>query len=135
MEQQMSDLPADRVEEAAPFTYSAVDCFGPYVVKSGRKTVKRHAVLFTCLSCRAVHIEVANSLTTDSFINAYRRFVCIRGKVDRLRSDCRTNFIGAERALRFELDAIDDEKVKSQLRKDSCEYIFNAPSASHAGGV
>ena len=135
MEQQMSDLPADRVEEAAPFTYSAVDCFGPYVVKSGRKTVKRYAVLFTCLSCRAVHIEVANSLTTDSFINAYRRFVCIRGKVDRLRSDCGTNFIGAERALRFELDAIDDEKVRSQLRKDSCEYIFNVPSASHAGGV
>ena len=71
MEQQMSDLPADRVKEAAPFTYSAVDCFGPYVVKSGRKTGKRFAVLFTCLSCRAVHIEVANSLTTDSFINAY----------------------------------------------------------------
>ena len=77
MEQQMSNLPSDRVNEAPPFSYSAVDIFGPYLVKLGRKTLKRYAVLFTCLVCRAVHIEVANSLTTDSFINAYRRFVSI----------------------------------------------------------
>ena len=70
MEQQMSNLPSDRVNEAPPFSYSAVDIFGPYLVKLGRKTLKRYAVLFTCLVCRAVHIEVANSLTTDSFINA-----------------------------------------------------------------
>ena len=37
------------------------------------------------MSCRAVHIEVAFSLTTDSFINAYRGFVSIRGKVNVLR--------------------------------------------------
>ena len=33
MEQQMSNLPSNRVNEAPPFSYSAVDIFGPYLVK------------------------------------------------------------------------------------------------------
>ena len=131
----MALLPSDRVEESPPFTFSAVDIFGPYSVKHGRKVHKRYAVLFTCMSCRAVHIEVAFSLTTDSFINAYRRFVSIRGKVNVLRSDCGTNFIGAEREIRHELDGIDNNKVRAHLMKDACEFKFNVPSASHAGGV
>ena len=135
MEQQMTLLPSDRVEESPPFTFSAVDIFGPYSVKNGRKVHKRYAVLFTCMSCRAVHIEVAFSLTTDSFINAYRRFVSIRGKVNVLRSDCGTNFIGAEREIRHELDGIDNNKVRAHLMKDACDFKFNVPSASHAGGV
>ena len=88
----------------------AVDIFGPYSLKNGRKVHKRYAVLFTCMSCRAVHIEVAFSLTTDSFINAYRSLVPIRGKVNVLRSDCGTNFNGAEREIRHELDGIDNNR-------------------------
>ena len=40
-----------------------------------------------------MYIEVAFSLTTDSLINAYRRFASIRGKVNVLRSDCGTNLL------------------------------------------
>ena len=112
-----------------------MDLFGPYSLKNGRKVHKRHAILFTCISCRAVHIEVAFSLTRDSFINAYRRFVSIRGKVNVLRSDCGTNFIGAECEIRHELDGIDNNKVRAHLMKDACEFKFNVPSASHDGGV
>ena len=77
--QQMADLPQDRISESAPFSFSGVDFFGPFHVKEGRKTFKRYGVLFTCLSCRAIHVEVAHSLNTDSFINAFRRFTSIRG--------------------------------------------------------
>lgn len=66
---------------AAPFTYSAVDHFGPFFVKEGRKEVKRYGVIFTCLASRAIHIETANSLETDAFINALRRFQAERGSV------------------------------------------------------
>jgi len=53
--QKMADLPEDRLAETPPFTYSAVDYFGPFIVKEGRKTMKRYGVLFTCLSSRAIH--------------------------------------------------------------------------------
>ncbi len=73
--QRMSDLPQDRLEPAPPFTYAGVDYFGPFYIKEGRSQRKRWGCLFTCLVTRAVHIETANSLSTDSFINAYRRFI------------------------------------------------------------
>ena len=82
--QKMADLPPDRTEMAEPFTYAAVDLFGPFLIKEGRKELKRYGVLFTCLTSRAVHIETANSLSTDSFINALRRMISIRGPVRQL---------------------------------------------------
>ena len=92
--QKMSDLPEDRMSDVPPFTYCAVDFFGPFSIKEGRKEIKRYSVLFTCLAMRAVHIETTVWLTTDSFINALRRFISIRGNIRLLRSDCGTNIVG-----------------------------------------
>ena len=86
-EQKISDLPSDRMQEAPPFTYCAVDYFGPFCIKDKRKEVKRYGSLFTCLASRAVHIEVADSLDTDSFIMALRRFISLRGNIRELRYD------------------------------------------------
>ena len=60
--QKMSDLPEDRLHQTPPFTYCAVDYFGPWMVKEKRKELKRYGVLFTCMASRAVHLEVAHSL-------------------------------------------------------------------------
>ena len=49
--------------------------------------MKRYGVLFTCLSVRAIHLEVAHSLDTDSFFNAMRRFIARRGQPEEVRSD------------------------------------------------
>ena len=47
-QQKLANLPEDRVEPAAPFTYS-IDYFGPLTVKEGRKEVKRYGVIFVCI--------------------------------------------------------------------------------------
>ena len=62
----MADLPKDRFEEAPPFTYCAVDMFGPFTVRVKRSDMKRYGAMFTCLASRAVHIKVTQSLDTDS---------------------------------------------------------------------
>ena len=128
--QKMADLPSDRVSECSPFDYTGVDYFGPFIVKEGRKELKRYGVMFTCLSSRAVHLEIANSLSTDSFINALRRFMSVRGPIRVLRSDQGTNFIGA-------MGQLDHKKIESVLLAKGCDFEFklNPPSSSNFGGV
>ena len=130
--QKMSDLPDDRTEPAAPFSYCAVDLFGPFLVKEGRKELKRYGVLFTCLSSRAVHIETANSLSTDSFINSLRRMIAIRGPIRQLRSDQGTNFVGAKLEFQKEFEKLDQAQVSRFLENKGCDYFpfnMNVPSA------
>ena len=83
-EQQTASLPTDRLNAAPPFTYSAVDMFGPFWIKEGRKEIKRYGALFTCMASRAVHLEYTHTLDTDSFIMALRRFISRRGEVRQL---------------------------------------------------
>ena len=65
--------------------------------------MKRYGCLFTCLAARAVHIEVVYSLDTDGFINAFRRFVRLRGCPTTIFSDNDTNFRAGEKELRESL--------------------------------
>ena len=97
-EQKMADLPVDRVTPGQPpFTSVGIDCFGPLQVRRGRSLVKRYGVIFTCLAMRAVHIEVAHSMETDSFLMALKRFIARRGQVKDIRSKNGTNFTSRER--------------------------------------
>ena len=101
----MVDIPKDQVTpNLSPFTNVGVDYFGPITIRRGRSTVKRYGVLFTCLLCRTVHIEVAHSLDTDSFINAMRRYISRRGQPKEIRSDNGSNFVGFEKELRGAID-------------------------------
>ena len=76
----MAKLPQDRVTPNEPLlTHVGVDFFGPIELKQDRSRVKRYGCLFTCLTIRGIHIEVAHSLNTDSMINALRRFINLRG--------------------------------------------------------
>lgn len=136
--QRMADLPSDRLEPGPPFSSVGVDCFGPWDVvarktRGGQANSKRWAVLFTCLTSRAVHIEVIEEMSTSSFINALRRFVAIRGKVRVFRSDRGSNFVGSMDKLGG--INIENETVRKFLFENDSKWIFNPPHASHMGGV
>ena len=78
----MADLPRERLQERVfPFTNTGVDYFGPFEVKFMRKTMKRWSCLFTCLTTRAVHIEVVPSLETETCLTAITRFIARRGNL------------------------------------------------------
>ncbi|XP_013402959.1 uncharacterized protein LOC106168462 [Lingula anatina] len=134
--QLMADLPKERVTPyEPPFTCVGVDYFGPFNVKRGRSEVKRYGCIFTCLAIRAIHIEVAHSLDTDSFINALERFIARRGAPRMIRSDNGTNFTGARAELRRALLQWNQGKIHNFLLKREIDWKFNPPGASHMGGV
>lgn len=135
-EQKMADLPADRLTPEPPFTHVGLDVFGPWAImtrrtRGGSADSKRWAVIFTCMSTRAVHFELIESMTTDSFINALRRFFAIRGPARLLRSDRGTNFVGACKELGINME---DSTIAAYLQSKGCSWLFNPPHSSHMGG-
>jgi hypothetical protein len=134
--QKMSNLPADRVIPGEPpFSRVGVDYFGPLMVKRARSQEKRYGCLFTCLATRAIHLEVAFSLDTDSFLRALERFTSRRGRPLVIRSDNGTNFVGGQRELKTLLNEWNQAKIESHLLEREIQWIFNPPAASHMGGV
>ncbi|XP_071827004.1 uncharacterized protein [Apostichopus japonicus] len=132
----MAALPSERVSSDKPlFSFVGVDYFGPFEAKRGRSTVKRFGCIFTCLSSRAVHLEVCESLDADSFLNAFRRFVARRGQPVKIFSDNGSNFQAGEKELRNAFKAMNKDDVEAFLHSKGCEWQFNPPTASHFGGA
>ena len=138
--QKMGDLPSDRVTTSPPFTYVGVDLFGPWYIKTRRTRGaflenKRWGVLFTCLVSRAIHIETVEEMSTSSFINAFKRFMAIRGPVKLMRSDRGSNFVGAVKELNLPAFTDEGSDINNFLSSQGCTWLFNPPHASHMGGA
>ena len=132
----MANLLEGRLSVNNPVFYiTGVDYFGPFEIKQGRSYVKRYGCLFSCLSTRAVHIEVAPSLTADAFINTLRRFVSRRGTPHTIHSDNGTNLTGGYKEIRDAIRKLNESKVYAHLCKKNIRWNFNPPQASNMGGV
>ena len=138
--QLMAPLPSMRVrspESLRAFVHTSVDYAGPFLTNQGRGRcrVKRYLCLFTCMSVRAVHLELAYGLDTDSFLNAFYRFAYRRGYPETMTSDNGWNFIGANRELQELVTKLDQQKITKSSVSHGIEWNFNPPTASHFGGV
>ena len=98
VEEKTADLPTDRLSTEPTFAYIRLGMFGPFLIKQHRKKMKRYAIIFTCLSSRAVHLEVVYTMETDSFNQSLKRFLACHGNIC-LRCDNGTNFTGAQSEL------------------------------------
>ena len=123
------------MNDKPPFTAVGVDYFGPFHVKRGRSIVKRYSVIFTCLAFRAVLFVVAQSLDTDSFLLALRRFIARRGQVREIYSDNGTNFTSGERELRDAISDWNQEKIHNSLLQKHIKWSFNPPYGSYFGDI
>ena len=101
----MAELPVERLAYQSPlFTNTGVDYFGPFYVTVRRTTEKRWGVLFTCLTTRAVHVEIVPSMDASSCVMGVERFVSRRGTPAIIWSDNGTNFVGTEKELRENIE-------------------------------
>lgn len=101
---------------APPITYCGWPIFlGSLACLASRFFVKSYGVLFIYMASRAIHIEVADSLETDFFIQAPRRFICRRGPVKKLHRHRGKNFIVAETELNRANEEMNDKMIKADL--------------------
>ena len=70
---------------------------------------------------RAVHLEVAHSLDSNSFLTALHRFMARRGKPQKIFSDNGSNFVAAESELADEIQAINSKKLRDELVLEAIE--------------
>ena len=132
----MADLPECRLAMNSPcFYFTGVDFFGPLQIKQGRAHHKRWGCLFTCMSTRAVHLEVSESLDTSSFLNTLERFINRRGHPKTILSDCGSNFKGADKELKKCLQELKQDAIGEYAARKEIEWKFNPPDAPHMGGA
>lgn len=129
-------LPLDRMEAySRPFTNTGLDFFGPVAVTVGRRQEKRWVALFTCLTTRAVHLEIAADLSTDACLLCIRNLCNIRGVPSIIRCDNGTNFVGARNELTKEDTFFDPQAIQQDLTTHGVEWKFNCPGNPEAGGA
>ncbi|KAL0882586.1 hypothetical protein ABMA27_001036 [Loxostege sticticalis] len=128
----VGNLPAVRLaHHRRPFTFVGLDYFGPVQITVGRRHEKRWVALFTCLTTRAVHLEVVHDLSTDAALMALRRFTARRGSPQQIWSDNGTAFVGAAKFMR----ELYGPAVQEFATNQNIDWIFIPPSAPSMGGA
>ncbi|XP_018368261.1 PREDICTED: uncharacterized protein LOC108764467, partial [Trachymyrmex cornetzi] len=127
-EQLMGDLPMHRVTPSRPFSSTGVDFCGPIYIREGSrknsKRIKTFVAVFVCMVTKAAHLEVVSNLTTDAFLNAFKRFIARRGanrELEELRALCNQE----EHQL----------KIINETAKERIKWHFIPPRAPHFGGL
>ena len=136
--QVMSNIPDFRIMPNPPFSYCTVDFFGPVLVRgevNKRPRGKVWGCVYACLSCRAVHVDIARDYGTDGFLLVHRRFQSIRGCPIIMYSDPGINFVGASAELKKFIDSISAEELKRQGGKVGTQWKFHPPDAPHTNGA
>ena len=126
------DLPTDRVYEGPPFTYTGIDFAGPLYVNSAspENRSKAYCCLFTYASTRAVHLELTESLTVSSFLQAFRR-CSRRGLPAKLLTDNAKTFKSASVDVR---KISRSSEVKQYLANRQVDWQFIMERAPWWGG-
>ena len=82
-------LPAFRVKDAPPFSFTGLDFAGPLFMQSKESSDSTMVwiALYTCCVVRAVHLNLVPDLSTGTFLNSFRRFTARREFPLRVVSD------------------------------------------------
>ena len=139
----MGNLPETRLSFVRPFLKEGVDFCGPFFTKEhrhrNRTKIKTYVSVFVCFSTKAVHLELANDLTTDAFLACLKRFVVRREVSQTINSDNATNFIGmnneSKKIATHITGMIEGGTVQQFLIAKQVTWRFIPPRAPHFGGL
>ncbi|GBN68689.1 hypothetical protein AVEN_10876-1 [Araneus ventricosus] len=128
MSSEPTPLPPDRVTDCAPFEIVGIDLAGTLFLKNEGKV---WIVLFTYGAVyRAIHLELVNSLSSDAFLLALRRFIARRGRPRTIYCDNGTNFRGVSN----DQSKLNWSKILKETRTPKIFWKFIPPTAAWWGG-
>ena len=129
-------FPAERTEEATPFSHTGLDYFGPVYVKSDNQPAKAWVCLFTCLKIRAVHLEYVPDMTTSEFLGAFHHFISHQGCPTWIFSDNATQFKAANAVFQhIWRDYQSDAYVSAYCLENGIKWKFIISLSPWQGGV
>ena len=136
-QQKMADLPSVRVNPEPAFSHTGVDYTGEVQLRkspNGKATEVGYIAVFTCLSTRAVHLEVVETNSTYHFLMAFKRFLNTRGMPVCMYSDNAKQFKRAQLEIQETLEAANQE-LKQQADKYRFDWKYSTELAPHTAGV
>ncbi|GFU45184.1 integrase catalytic domain-containing protein [Trichonephila clavipes] len=115
-------LPDVRVTESPPFSVVGLDFAGLLFIKDN--DAKQYILLITCAVTRSIHLELVGSMTTDTFLLAFRRFVARRGLCSMVISDNARTFKRAELELQQMWKVLNHADVKNFYSAHSIKWNY-----------
>ena len=159
LDQKMAPLPVQRIDSFTPWLGIAVDFFGPLktrhfcaasqhncstlsckhdclkAVCPHQGEEKAYGCLFTCLSTRAVHIELVENQATETFLLAFTRLISRRGKPTYVWSDNSKTFKCANKELIRLYKKINWQTVQDKAAQQGIDWKFRIEEQPSQAGV
>lgn len=127
-------LPAFRLEESNPYSFTGIDFAGPVMVKDneGNKS-EAYIVLYVCALTRAVSLDLTPDFTSFEFLLSLRKFINRHPAVRTIISDNASTFKRAEKELQIAYDNIQKEEVQALLAESKIKWEFITDRAPTQG--
>ncbi|XP_041451285.1 uncharacterized protein LOC121404933 [Drosophila obscura] len=135
----MADLPKERRDGSHAFEITGVDFCGPFFYKPEARNKAAIKCYLCVFATKAVHLELIKDLSTVSFMQGLKRFICTRRRPRQIWSDNATNFVGARNEL-LDLKRLflsdDHQKVVLEFCfVEAIDWHFIPPRSPYFGGL
>lgn len=132
----MASLPDARLaHHEPPFSRVMADVAGPWKVSISRNQgVERYILLYTCLTTRALHIELLEGLDSDSTLMAFQNCFNLRGTPAQVHFDNGRNFLGMKNLYEKLSVEWNSKMMRSGKTSEPIEFIFGPARGSHFQG-
>ena len=114
---------------------TGLDYFRPLYVKNGTVQSKAWACIFTCITVRAIHLELVEDMAAAQFLACLKRFVARTGKPDGIISDNAPQFKVAKNAIQLAWEnVVKDPDVIGYVNERPIKWSFTVELSPGMGG-
>ena len=132
-----AELPTFRVDTSShPFSKIGVDFTGHLIIKDLNGNFRKvYICLFTCLTTRAISLEIVEDLTTESFLMAFRRHCSVFLTPRFILADNTLTFKSAETDLQKFLLLFETQSIQPAFAQRRIVFRFIPERSPHWGHV